>query len=117
MERLPPPKPRRDETSRDIAVQCTDGQRVHCVKLPGQSLMARDFDRQFAELRVRAVVLHGYSALGMPVTEAKGQVRLGERGGAGFTIFAPQSLSMPSEGGGYSIRVLPSVTSSADDKL
>lgn len=32
---------------------------MHCVKLPGQRLMAWDFDRQVAELPVR-----------IPVTEA-----------------------------------------------
>jgi len=45
---------------------------MHCVKLPGQSLMARDFDRQAAEIQVRIAVLQGYTALGIPVTEAVG---------------------------------------------
>ena len=40
-----------------------------CVKLPGQRLMARDFDRQAAELQVRIAVLNGDTALGIPVTE------------------------------------------------
>jgi hypothetical protein len=48
------------------------GQWMHCVKLPGQRLMARDFDRQVAELHVRIAVLNGYTALGIPVTEAVG---------------------------------------------
>jgi hypothetical protein len=43
-----------------------------CVKLLGQSLMARDFDRQVAELQIRAAVLNGYTALGIPVTEPVG---------------------------------------------
>ncbi|OLS52821.1 hypothetical protein BV392_12990 [Rhodovulum sulfidophilum] len=43
--------------------------KMHCVKLLGQSLMARDFDRQVAELQIRAAVLNGYTALGIPVTE------------------------------------------------
>ena len=30
----------------------------------------RDFDRQVAELQVRIAVLNGYTALGIPVTEA-----------------------------------------------
>jgi hypothetical protein len=47
---------------------------MHCVKLLGQSLMARDFDRQVAELQIRAAVLNGYTALGIPVTEPVGQV-------------------------------------------
>ncbi|MCA3534797.1 MAG: IS5/IS1182 family transposase, partial [Rhodobacter sp.] len=37
-----------------------------------QRLMARDFDRQVAELPVRIGVLPGYTALGIPVTEAVG---------------------------------------------
>ena len=45
---------------------------MHCVKLLGQRLMARDFDRQVAELQVRIVVLNGYTTLGIPVTEAVG---------------------------------------------
>ncbi len=45
---------------------------MHCVKLPGQRLMARDFDRQVAEIQVRIAVLNGYTALGKPVTEVVG---------------------------------------------
>ena len=45
---------------------------MHCVKLLGQRLMARDFDRQVAELCVRAAVLNRFTALSIPVTEAKG---------------------------------------------
>ena len=44
--------------------------KMHCVKLLGQRLMARDFDRQVAELQVRIAVLNGYTALGIPVMEA-----------------------------------------------
>ena len=43
-----------------------------CVKLPGQRLSARDFDRQLAEFQVRVAVLNGFTALGIPVTEAVG---------------------------------------------
>lgn len=46
--------------------------KTHRVKLLGQRLMARDFDRQIAELQVRIAVLNGYTALGIPVTEAVG---------------------------------------------
>jgi hypothetical protein len=46
--------------------------KMHCVKLLGQRLMAGDFDRQVAELRVRIAVLDGYTALGIPVTQAVG---------------------------------------------
>jgi transposase len=46
--------------------------KMHCMKLLGQCLMARDVDRQVAELHVRIAVLNGYTALGIPVTEAVG---------------------------------------------
>jgi hypothetical protein len=46
--------------------------KMQCVKLLGQRLMARDFDRQVAEFQVRIAVLNGYTALGIPVTEAVG---------------------------------------------
>ena len=51
---------------------------MHCVKLPGQRLIARDFDRQVAEFQARAAVLNGFTALGIPVTTAAGQVRPGK---------------------------------------
>ena len=46
--------------------------KMHCVKLLGQGLMARDFDRQVAELQTRIAVLNRYTALGIPVTESVG---------------------------------------------
>lgn len=46
--------------------------KMHCVKLPGQRLLARDVDRQIAELQVRIAVLNSYTALGIPVTELVG---------------------------------------------
>jgi DNA repair photolyase len=45
---------------------------MHCIKLMGQSLMARDFERQVAEVQIRIAVLNRYTALGIPVTEAVG---------------------------------------------
>ncbi len=45
---------------------------MHYVKLLAQRLMARDFDRQVAELQLRIAVLNGYKALGIPVSEAVG---------------------------------------------
>lgn len=42
---------------------------MNYIKLLGQSLMARDFDRQVAELQVRISVLNGYTALRIPVTQ------------------------------------------------
>ena len=46
--------------------------KMHCVKLLGQRLSARDFDRQVAEFQVRVAVLNGFTALGTPVTEVAG---------------------------------------------
>lgn len=46
--------------------------KMHCMKLLGQRLSARDFDRQVAEFQVRVAVLNGFTALGIPVTELKG---------------------------------------------
>jgi len=46
--------------------------KMHCVKLLGQRLMARDFDRQVAELQVRVAVLNGFTALGIPATKVVG---------------------------------------------
>ena len=42
------------------------------MKLLGQRLRARAFDRQVPELQIRIAVLNGYIALGIPVTEAVG---------------------------------------------
>ena len=46
--------------------------KMHCMKLLGQRLMARDFDRQVAEFQVRVAVLNGFTALGTPITEVAG---------------------------------------------
>ena len=46
--------------------------KMHCIKLLGQSLMARDFERQVAEIQIRIAVLNRYTALGIPVTEPVG---------------------------------------------
>ena len=45
---------------------------MHCMKLLGQRLTARDFDRQVAEVQVRIAVMNGYTALGIPVTQTVG---------------------------------------------
>jgi hypothetical protein len=45
---------------------------MHCVKLLGQRLSARDFDRQVAEIQIRAAILNGFTALGIPRTVAVG---------------------------------------------
>jgi hypothetical protein len=45
---------------------------MHCVKLLGQRPPARDFDRQIAEIQIRAAILNGFTALGIPRTVAIG---------------------------------------------
>jgi len=45
---------------------------MHCIKLLGQRLLARDFDRQVAEFQARVAVMNGFTALGIPVTEVVG---------------------------------------------
>jgi len=42
------------------------------MKLLGQRLMARNFDRQVAEVQIRIAVMKGYTALGIPDTEIVG---------------------------------------------
>ncbi|SNR81084.1 Transposase DDE domain-containing protein [Puniceibacterium sediminis] len=67
--------------------------KVPCVKLLGQSLMTRDFDRQVAEIQVRIAVLNRcYTALGIPVTEAVISLS-GERGSPPSNRFVQQSRS------------------------
>ena len=46
--------------------------KMHRVKLLGQRLMARDSDRQVAELQIRIAVPNGDTALGIPVTQTAG---------------------------------------------
>ena len=46
--------------------------KMHCVKLLGQRLSARDFDRQVAEIQIRAAILNGFTALAIPRTVAVG---------------------------------------------
>jgi hypothetical protein len=41
------------------------------VKLPGQRLSCRGFDPRVAEAQVRVAVMNGFTALGIPITEAK----------------------------------------------
>ena len=45
---------------------------MYCVKLLGQRLAARDFNRQVPEFAIRVAVLNRFTALGVPVTEAVG---------------------------------------------
>lgn len=44
--------------------------KMRCFKLLGERIMARDFDRQVAELQVRAAVLNRFTRLGTPITVA-----------------------------------------------
>ncbi|SUZ33330.1 hypothetical protein ROE7235_03099 [Roseibaca ekhonensis] len=46
--------------------------KMHCMKLLGQRLMARNFDCQVAEVQVRIAVMNGYTSLGIHITEAVG---------------------------------------------
>ena len=45
---------------------------MHCVKLPGQRLTARELDRPLAEFQVRVAVMNGFTVLGIPLTEVAG---------------------------------------------
>lgn len=51
---------------------------MHCVKLLGQRLSVRDFDRQVAEIQIRAAILNGFSALAIPSTVAISLIRSGK---------------------------------------
>jgi hypothetical protein len=42
--------------------------KMHCFKLLGQRVMARTFDRQITELKVRAAILDRFSQIGAPNT-------------------------------------------------
>ena len=42
--------------------------KMRCFKLLGERVMARDFDRQVAELQVRATILNRSTRLGTPTT-------------------------------------------------
>lgn len=65
--------------------------KMHCVKLLGQRLSAREFDRQVAEFQVRVAVLNGFTALGIPVTGSHGIGLSGDRGNLSVTRFVQQS--------------------------
>jgi hypothetical protein len=42
--------------------------KMRCLKLLGERIMPRDFDRQVAELQVRAALLNRFTQLRTPVT-------------------------------------------------
>ena len=46
----------------------TDAAIQACLKLLGERVMSRDFDRQVAGLQIRAAILNRFTALGTPLT-------------------------------------------------
>jgi hypothetical protein len=46
--------------------------KMRCLKLLGERVMSRDFDRQVAELQIRAAILNRFAALGTPITRRAG---------------------------------------------
>ena len=46
--------------------------KMHCVKLLGQGLSARECDRQVPQIQIRAAILNGFTDLGIPRTVAVG---------------------------------------------
>lgn len=46
--------------------------KMRCFKLLGERVMARDFDRQVAELQIRAAILNRFTTLGTPQTQRVG---------------------------------------------
>ena len=65
--------------------------RMHCLKLQGQRLAARDFDRQVADFQIRVAVLNGFTAPGIPVTESRRTNLSGERGSPSLNRFVQQN--------------------------
>ncbi len=51
---------------------------MNCMKLLGQKPMARDVDRQTAELQLRFAILNRFTALGIPITEPVVQAARGK---------------------------------------
>jgi hypothetical protein len=67
---------------------------MHDVKLLGQRLSGRDFDRQVADFRIRVTVLNGFTALAMPLTEIARSLS-GERRRPVSSRFVQQSSGAP----------------------
>lgn len=44
--------------------------KMHCLKLLGQRLSARDLDRQVTEFKVHVAIFNGFTELGIPVTKS-----------------------------------------------
>ena len=45
---------------------------MRCFKLLGARVMSRDFDRQVAELQIKAAILNRFTALGTPQIQRVG---------------------------------------------
>ena len=80
MERLSPSKPRQTkdalcQTARP-ATGCEGLAANNWPQTTGcKRLAARGFDRQLAEFQIRVAVLNGFTALGIPVIEAREYLR------------------------------------------
>lgn len=70
-----------------------------CPTKLAQRLVARDFDRQAAELQVPIAVLNGCTALDMPVTEAMWPGLIREGGTRTISRFVQHCLVRPSPAG------------------
>jgi hypothetical protein len=46
--------------------------KMRCFKRLGERVMSRDFDRQVAELQIRAAILNRFTSLGTPLTQRAG---------------------------------------------
>lgn len=46
--------------------------KMRCLKLLGERVMSRDFDRRVAALKIRAAILNRFTALGTPLTQRAG---------------------------------------------
>jgi hypothetical protein len=42
--------------------------KMRCLKLVGEPIMAKDYDRHVAELQIRAALLNRFTYLGTPIT-------------------------------------------------
>jgi chromosome condensin MukBEF MukE localization factor len=82
---------------------------MRCLKLLGERVMSRDFDRQVAELQIRAAILNRFAALGTPITKRAGQVCPGDgilrlsadlrkKAGAGSSRDLPRHYSLSVNG-------------------
>lgn len=51
---------------------------MRCVKLLGERIMARDFDRQDAEIKIRIALMNRFTSLGTPETVRMRRHKLGK---------------------------------------